>query len=235
MSGAAPAELFLDAMDDLQVHVSSPAPVAAFEALRANSQLPADLRWANVRGVISLIADIPKCDRPRLHEAIREVERGILIARQETGRSDGPLGGAESAIPHQKIEEALREAPWNDESVVKLPDGWELRPRIGAQALSVTMSAEHGQVRLRRVLLSGLQDCVPPEVCAEALRINARVKLARLAICDANLSAEVCVAAAQLNGATLALAARAVVAVERRAHLPLRRRDLRSISTTPED
>ena len=125
------------------------------------------------------------------------------------------------SIDPQAVETALHRLPWEDDAVVQLENGWELRPRIAGQPTPVRMTVAAAELRFRRVVLSRPAAARLEVIAAEALRINAGIKHARLAWTGTQLVAESCLHAGQVHARWLQYAAQAVVAASMRASVPL--------------
>lgn len=219
-TGGGSAELCLDAMGDLRIRLPSAAAAMPLKALEISSTLPGNCRYAMQGSAGVLIADIPIEFRIHLREAFHDLEQGIAMAHRV--EREGIHAVEPPVIPKAEVQAVLRQPPWDEQSVVELPHGWELRPRYSGQSTAVTMTVEGRHVRLRRVVLPKLADQPLPAVAyAQALRFNAQLKHARLACSGEELLAEVCIHELFIDGKALATAARAVALAEDRVRTPL--------------
>jgi hypothetical protein len=214
--GSHRARVRFGALDAVHVTCDVPNSPAGEAALATNLDLPGSLRFAIARGRMQLRADTEWNNDAELAATLAQIRDGI---GQAIGLAELP---PQPLIETQAVEAAVHRLPWEDDAVVQLENGWELRPRIVGQPVAVRMSVEAARLRFQRVVLGRLAEGSPRDVlAAEALRINATIKHARLAATGTQVVAECCLHAGQLDGRWLQHAARAVAAASVRASLPL--------------
>jgi hypothetical protein len=184
-------------------------------ALAANCDLPGNLRFAIARGRMQLRAETELTDDEELATTLVLVRAGMDQALGDGAAQPQP------SIDPLAVETALHRLPWEDDAVVQLESGWELRPRIAGQPTPVRMTVGDAELRFRRVVLSRPAAARLEVIAAEALRINAGIKHARLAWTGTQLVAESGLHAGQVHARWLQYAAQAVVAASMRASVPL--------------
>jgi len=221
------------------IRVSLPLESASLsprEALAANARLPGNVRFALSHGVGCIVGDSRLDGMAHLPASLDEI-RSALGA---LGRIHG-LGADASGLTTQtavdgakalslKVQEILEDLPFGDDGVVPLDGGWELRPRLGGEALPVRATLDGSGLRLRRAF-----DWDPPEAAAEAdttveavareaLRINHEIRLSRISLYDGGegaLFVETRLHAGLIDAEWIAFAARALCEAYRHALLPL--------------
>ncbi|MFO0870523.1 MAG: hypothetical protein U0935_16470 [Pirellulales bacterium] len=213
-----PAEVTSDALDDLRIRLPFPKPPSSRAALDVTATLPANWRWADDRGRRLLLADVPAALRHSLPTVFSDLEAGI---RRLCHPADTILTAeVPGTIDRKQLQEALRAPWWNEQSVIEMADGWELRPTIAAHPIPVSLHIEGEHVRCRREVVSSLGDgAIADAICLQAVRFNARLKHARLSCADGKLVAEACLHRDLISGELLADVVRAVAVVEHRVRM----------------
>jgi len=214
------ADLISDALDDIQVRLPFPAPTSARTALEESAQLSANWRWADTRNGRMLLADVSGKHQPALPAVFRDLETGVHQLRELRGAR--ACGGDEVSVDKQQLLALLQPPWWDSQSVVELPNGWELRPTIGAHVIPVSLVIDGDRVRCRRLVVSsGDTDAVTEAIWLQALRSNSRLKHSRLVLVDGRLMAEACLHRELISGQAIVAAARAVAVAEHRVRMSL--------------
>jgi hypothetical protein len=84
----------------------------------------------------------------------------------------------------KRITAALARLDWAPDLIVRQEDGWQLRPRLAGEPVAVRLQATADGARLTRVVVRQLPesgDARQGAVVQQALRLNARLRGARLA------------------------------------------------------
>lgn len=189
---------------DVRQRVSAPPP--AVEAIAAHAALAGNVRFAVVAGQTSLVADTWLDGHAHLAASLGEIGDSF---QQVIDRSWRSPRRAECVNP-DRVAEALRQPPWDAESVVRLDDGWELRPRLHGEAAPLRLSIETTRVRLAREVLSDCPDEHRPAVAMQSLFGNGQWRFARLSLHGRAIVAETSLHAGLIDPVWLAHAARAV-------------------------
>jgi len=206
-------------------------PLPAGDALRRGASLALNLRFALEKGALAIVADAPlrfarprqECDRRR---AAIDPDQ-IAVLRRAYAEAWGPR-----PRPRDRREAAtdaiarLLEGPCGpDETVLDAETGrGEVRVRWFDDVLPVRVEADPRGIRLHRRAIAVFASAAPAAreaLAAEALRIHARVRFARLVPDETGIVAEACLDPERAGPVELIRAARAVSAVARHAALPL--------------
>ncbi len=121
------------------------------------------------------------------------------------------------------MDSALTEIEWHGESIVRLDEGWEVRPRIVGTAVPVRVLLEEAQLRLRSCVLKKLPSGRALEALAElGLRLNRRIRFARLSSSGGMLHVESLLDSGLIHPAGLSMSCRAVATAFLETRQPLR-------------
>jgi hypothetical protein len=200
------ARLRIEPDHSLRVVHEVEAPRPPSEALKANLCLPGNVRFALVSGRMFAVADTQLDGELHLASSFREIGRGLCgaIERPPQSRRRG------KPIEPEKVQDALDKGNWGEDAVVRLEDGWELRPRIRGETTPVRMAVEGQAVRICRVVVAACHNQSESAVALQALCFNAQLRHARLAWEGEAVVAETRLHAGLINAAWLGPAARAV-------------------------
>jgi hypothetical protein len=118
------------------------------------------------------------------------------------------------------LSRAVDQLAWPEEAIVRHDESCELRPNFVGRAVPVQVTLAGGRIDIRRtVLAAGPTD---DAVLQQALRYNACIRHARLALRDGNLVVETQLHAQQATGSWLGFASRAVACASRHVEASLR-------------
>ena len=209
VAGGHSARLRIDSGDCLRVLQEIEDPPAPRRALKENLYLPGNVRFAVAAGRTCLVADTRLDGELHLRASFREIGQGLRGALRPA-RRPGPAKA--KAITPENVQKALDEAGWEEGAVVRLEDGWELRPRIHGEATPVRLAIEGQRLRVSRTVVGGCQGQNASAVAYQALCFNARLRHARLTWQGEAVKAETCLHAGLIHPAWLVPAARAVAA-----------------------
>jgi hypothetical protein len=190
-------------------------------ALERGATLPGNARLAlDARGLL-LVADAHLEDDDDAAEVLRAAV--AALAPDAPGAARPPVGAGERAprLELDHVTRGLRERPPAGEDVVQREDGWEIRPRLHGVVFPVRATLLEGALHLRSPVLEGLPDGCAAAVADLALRLNARLRHARLALRGGRLDAEALLDAGLVRGPRIAAAARALAAATSVARRPL--------------
>jgi hypothetical protein len=129
------------------------------------------------------------------------------------------------AVDREVLQVALAGLSWAEDGVVEQEDGWELRPRLRGKVVPVTMTIEPEGLRLSRTVLQQMPEANTAEaraVADQAVRINARLRYARLAVSSGQLVAEARLDPRLIQSGWIESTACAVAVAARHATTPLR-------------
>jgi hypothetical protein len=221
--GGAVAELELAADSGIRIRADFPLPLSPANALEATSTFPGNLRFARDRGCGELVADTLVDGEAHLPHTLGAIRGAITRAlKGEIGPEDDL-----SALPADRdvVRKALTDLPWAKDGVVEQDNSWELRPRLRGEAVPVAMALVSGGLCLSRTVLHCLPEAsttAARAVSDQAVRINARLRHARLAVRNGRLIAEARLGPGQVRSDWLDSTARAVAVTARHAVTPLR-------------
>ena len=189
--GEAVAELRLGVDGDIDIRADAKMSPSAVDALQSMGQLPGNLRYIRDQAGMALLADTQIDGEAHLPETFLSIRSGMIRELQgDTAADPDPL---QPPVERETVQEALAGLPWDDDGVVEQEDRWELRPRLRGDAVPVRMTIDPEGLRLSRVVLHEMPAAGTPAALAvadQAVRINARLRLARLAVSDGRLVAE---------------------------------------------
>lgn len=189
--GEAVAELRLGVDGDIDIRADAKMSPSAVDALQSMGQLPGNLRYIRDQAGMALLADTQIDGEAHLPETFLSIRSGMIRELQgDTAADPDPL---QPPVERETVQEALAGLPWDDDGVVEQEDRWELRPRLRGDAVPVRMTIDPEGLRLSRVVLHEMPAAGTPAelaVADQAVRINARLRLARLAVSDGRLVAE---------------------------------------------
>ena len=217
------AELDVGVDGSLRIRAGAALSATPLDALLATNRLPGNLRYARDRQGEALVADTQIDGVTHLPQTL-QVLRGAML-RTLQSKADAAPDAAPDAVDHGAVREALAGLPWAGDGVVEQDDGWELRPRLRGDAVPVRMMIEPGGLWLGRVVLHqlpGADTAACRAVADQAVRINACLRHARLAVAGGRLVAEARLEAWLVQPDWLATAAWAVAVAARHAATPLR-------------
>lgn len=231
--GRALAIMRIESGDWIRVHLHlGPPPLPPLEALAAGALLPGNVRFAFSGGASYLVGDSRLDGMDHLPASLGEIRRALSRKGRvpSSGRGSpsgpgphwtGPVWDG-PAIDEGKVQAILDDLPFGEGAVVRLEDGWELRPRLGGEPQPLRATIDGGGLRLHRALPWDRPEGPAAEAVAlEALRINGDLRLARLALGDDGLVVETRLHAGLLDAQWVAFATRAVCHAYRHALLPL--------------
>ncbi len=207
-AGLCSASLRIEPGDCLRVVHDVEGPPPPRQALETNSHLPGNVRFAATGGRMIVVADTRLDGEMHLTGSFREIGEGLCSALQRPGR---PRPCRTKAITSANVQDALDKAGLEEGSVVRLDDGWELRPRIRGEAMAVRLTIERHDLRISRVVVTGCLSANERAVAFQALCFNARLRHARLACSGDTVAAETRLHTGLIDPTWLAHAARAVV------------------------
>lgn len=207
-AGPYSGSLLIEPGDCLRVVHEVEDPPPPRQALKTNFQLPGNVRFAVVGGRMTVMADTRLDGELHLTGSFREISEGFRGALQSSWR---PRRRRAEVITPENVQDALDKAGLEEEAVVRLDNGWELRPRIRGEAMAVRLAIEGHDLRLSRVVVTGCLSASEPAVAFHALCFNARLRHARLACSGDTVAAETRLHAGLIDPTWLTHAARAVV------------------------
>jgi len=217
--GSRAARVQLEANDAIRVSLSAESRSSGMSALEVTHGLPGNTRFAMNGQGGRLYADTQLNGEVHMSETVRHIRSGMLTALGDRKRTRA------TPITREQVQEALERLPWNEQSVVEQDDGWELRPRVESEPTPVQMTLESTDLRLFRVVLRTLpapEDEAARAVADQALRFNAQLRHARLAVCDGQLVAEARLHGGLVHPVWLATTAFAVAVASRHVRTTLR-------------
>jgi hypothetical protein len=156
---------------------------------------------------MNVVADTRLDGELHLTSSFREIGEGFHGALQ---RSWQPRRSRAEVIPPEKVQDALDKAGLEEEAVVRLDNGWELRPRICGEVMAVQLAIEGHDLRISRVVVTGCLSRSEPAVAFQALCFNSCLRHARLACTGDTVAAETRLHAGLVDPSWLAHATRAV-------------------------
>jgi hypothetical protein len=217
--GESKAEVHLEPGDSIRVRLAVDEPPSPLAALAATHDLPGNVRYAAVRQGMALMADTALDGHAHLERTFLEIVSGLQQAGGKTGKKRRDT----EPVDPDSARQAIAELKWGDEAAVQRPDGWELRPRFQGEALPVQAALDAGRLRLWRVVVPHLPQAPAADaVAGQALRFNAQVRLARLALYEGQFVAETCLHLGLTTPCWLATAAQAVAAAAQHTQPTLR-------------
>ena len=217
------AELRVGVDGSIRLRADVALSARPLEVLRATHQMPGNRRFARDRQGGALVADTRIDGATHLPQTLGSLRSAML--RTLHSRADAAAEVAPDPVEHGAVREALAGLPWAGEGVVEQDDGWELRPRLRGDAVPVRMMIEPSGLWFGRVVLHQLpaaDTSACGAVADQAVRINACLRHARLAVADGRLVAEARLDAWLIQPDWLATAARAVAVAARHAATTLR-------------
>ncbi len=171
--------------------------------LKFNLGLPSNLRFALNQQQLQLVADIRGDDPPQLLDEIATAAQ-FALAQQTPERES-----SECDLDKQEVNELLHSLSRHEELLVGLEEGWEYRPRVRGQPIAVKLNIRGRHLRCHRAVVQLRADGESNRAAAiEALRFNAQVKHARLALNESRLVAETCLPGFMLAPEALSIALR---------------------------
>jgi hypothetical protein len=163
--------------------------LTAAAAARRTALLPANLRITRDGPHTRVVGETLVDGRAHLPASLRTLLGGARIALRQREPAP-PRNVAVSKAEHDALGTAVARLGWDDGAIVERDDGWELRPLVGGHVRPVEVRAEPGGSRLSHTLLPIVPEAVREIVCDFALRTNARIRLARIALDGESLVAE---------------------------------------------
>jgi hypothetical protein len=200
------ARVRLEPDDRLRVLREIESPPPPREALEINAHLPGNVRFAATGGRMALLADTRLDGQLHLTSSLGEIGEGFRGALQRRPR---PRRKARPITP-ESVQDALDKTGLCEDAIVRLDDGWELRPRIRGEVTPVRLAIEGQRLRIGRVVVTGCSLESALFVAWQALCSNARLRHARLAARGEAVLAETCLHAGLIESEWLAHAVRAV-------------------------
>lgn len=212
------AELRIDQRDELRLAIPVESPQDLRIALTRNHELPFNLRFACEAQEWRLRADLAVPDSAGPRAAFELIEASLSHANPR----DDNASETHPPIAKNDVDQALEPLRGSDDGPVDLETGWELRPRVSGQALPVRAWIDGRRLRLERSVqgLATLVDLDEPTLDAvahQALRFNAQIIHARLAVHGERIVVETCLDVSQLTTLHVKVAVRAVAVVEHQA------------------
>jgi len=220
------AEVAVESAECVRLTCCPEAPPTGRAALERSSGLSGNARLACTQDGIVLIADTELDDGAHLAPTLRAVLESYA-ALESAAHGTGASRARDASLPaleQERITNGLREVAFGDGGVLALENGWEVRPRLRGAASPVRLAIVGRELRFRRTVHKLGDAPVAPFVDAAmdvALRLNLRMRGARLVLADNVLIAEAYLHETQLHGRWIASTARAVAAAERLAREPL--------------
>jgi hypothetical protein len=216
------ASLRLETEDNLHVAWQLRSPMTPDVCpLSVNHLLAGNARIAIGRRGPLILADTQVNGQAHLPSTLAHIQASLRCAADVTsGKQPAPpTAGRSTSISAAQLETLVAELGWEQDAVVRLADGWDLRPRLHHDVVPVSMAPLGTGLRLSRVVLTNAPEQPGDRrsaVLDHAVRTNARLRGARLAMCDGNIVAETCLHTDQLHGKWLR---DAVYAVATAAHV----------------
>jgi hypothetical protein len=215
-AGSRQAHATLLADDSISFRLPTPLPDTPSQALSITTTLPGNVRFALLAGGPGLAADTRLDGHAHLADSFGEVRDGLLLA---LGKKPKDELAPQAATP-ELVARAVDQLDWPEEAIVEHEGSWELRPNVEGRAVAVQLTLAAGHIDLRRSVLA----IGPGDEAAlwQALRYNACIRHARLAVRDTNLVVEAQLHGGQASGSWLGFAARAVACASRHVEASLR-------------
>jgi hypothetical protein len=213
--------------DDLRIALDVQDQQSPRELLAATLRLPGNLRFAFAQSRMSLLADARLDGVTHLGETFRLLRGAMEAAAQSAGQnSNSAVSDNASNVTEDQVDKALSAAGLDEESLVRLDHGWELRPKLHGEPTPVQVGIDeqlHGrELRLHHELLSIADGHAGWNAAAQqALRFNARLRHARLAADGGRIVAEARLHGEQIQPSWLLTSARAVAAAARHCQTAL--------------
>lgn len=182
-----------------------------FEALETNAHLPGNVRFAATGGRTTLVADTRRDGELHLAASFGEIGEGLQRAQGHRPRRRARGDRTETITP-ESVQAVLDQLGWDEEAVLRLADGWELRPRSAGEAMPVRLAIEGHELRIGRDVVADCLGASRQAVAFQSLYFNWRLRHARLACREDKIVAETRLHAGLVTAGWLAHAARAVVA-----------------------
>ena len=220
-----PAEVRLDAAGEATIRMDVDPPASSREALARNAALPLNVRYAGTKRRPHLAADA-WLDGAAFSSCVAEFRRGVRRAARAACTSRPGAIGEPNAYQGLFDELARLDDPV-DIDVVPRPPGWELGPRIRGRRVAVRVSPEQNGLRLYRAVLKSselgeLADGPRTEALGDAaLRLNQRMRFARLALDPGGMTLEARLVAPLVDVGRVLETALAIATVSEAARLPL--------------
>ncbi len=221
--GKADAQLTLGANGGISIRTDIALPSSLVTALGATSQFPGNLRYTKNRLGGALVADTQVDGEAHLPHTFGSIRQAMMHALQRKAHAKHVPSA--HAVDREVLQVALAELPWAEDGVVEQEDGWELRPRLRGKVVPVTMTIEPEGLRLSRTVLQQMPEAGTAEAQAaadQAVRINARLRYARLAVSSGQLVAEARLDSRLIQSGWIESTACAVAVAARHATTPLR-------------
>ncbi len=197
--------------DHISVTARAPLLSDHAAALRQTHDLPGNLRFAHGQDGTVLLADTLRDGSLHLEGTFRQILRGF----EELGRCAHGAGGAQApaldapAVPPRFEGQDAAELRG---LLLRRDDGvFELRPALGQEVVPVELRLDAAGARLERCVLRAPEECLDV-IALQALRLNAELCEARLALRDSEVLAETRLHPGQLRASWLLRAAQAVAA-----------------------
>jgi len=207
--------------DAIRVSLDIDQPIAELAALRTTHDLPGNLRFARCdQDGLSLLADTQVNGRSHLPETFRGLQQGMLEALFD---KKPPANGDVVPLGQSDVDAALHKCDWGEETLVSQETGWEVRPRRRGQAVPVKIAIAGRHLRFSRTAVKKLPvvEEAAFAVIHQALRLNAQLLQARVAMADDCLKVETMLHAGQLEPAWIRGAAHAVAFAWQHVRPPL--------------
>ncbi|MCR4411106.1 MAG: hypothetical protein NUV77_01625 [Thermoguttaceae bacterium] len=222
-AGSVLAELRVEPHQWIRIDAILDTPPEPWDALRVNHWLPGNLRYAQAPGRMALVAETMINGVAHLADSLGEIRRGLRSAARNADRQmAGPLATRlqdDLAVDRQALASALERLPFGEQSLIEREatsaagSFWEVRPRVAGEPVAVLVEWSGGRVRLGRTVLTGPRPSAP--LADQALRLNSRFRLCRLALAGEDLVVETLLHAGVIEPAWLAAAAHAVATASR--------------------
>lgn len=211
--------LRVESDESVQIWHEIDRSMLAEEALAICGQLPGSLRIAHLQQRCILTAEIPTQSESQLLDSLAEIRQGVDDVRSASPCRDEQR----EPIGDDVVEKALAESNLSKDDVVRCEWGWELQVRMMGDVVGVRLTTGGRGLRLHRKLLDGAAlDGAVGEFsrCAaalQALRLNAQLRFARLAIDGSALVVESRLHRRLAEGKFITHAARAVAVAHQHA------------------
>ncbi|MBN1852633.1 MAG: hypothetical protein JW829_07905 [Pirellulales bacterium] len=205
--GSHAARLRIEPGDCLRVHHEVEDPPPPHVALEANYQLPGNVRFAASGGQTAVVADTRLDGELHLAGSFREIREGLRDALQMHRKPHLHRNGV---ITPGQVQAALDGAGLDEEAIVRLDNGWEVRMRIRGESRAVRLVIEGRNLRISRVVVPSCHETNHRAVACQALFFNARLRHARLARHKDTVVADTCLHSGLIDSIWLVHACRAV-------------------------
>ncbi len=222
-SGKQRASVCVESLESIRIGlpVTAPAPSAL------QRELPGNLRFARSTRGLQLIADIDT-EPVTLAQSFEEIDWGLRQATQRQATQRVRRRTRAGAAPETSaVQAALEAMGWGEGAVLPHENGWEARPRIGDSPVPVKVDPTSSGLHVHRTVLGSIpgtdsddrsdqapvdQAMVHQAVADQALRLNARLRWAKLTCSEGGIVAETHLHSGLVTARALATACRAVAA-----------------------